>query len=116
MQLKNTYIHAYINTYIHIYIHTHTLYYIHTYTHTYKYINIHTYMYMHTHTYIHTHILIHIHTQTVYDYPVNCITLTTVSNIRAHMVGAKPTCQIYVLKRTVLCQVLAVFLLSSFLS
>jgi hypothetical protein len=39
--------------------------------------DIHTYT--HTHTYLHTH--------RVYDYPVNYITLTTASNVRAHRVG-----------------------------
>ena len=115
----NTYIHTHLHT--HTYIHTqqiHTNYitlyntYIHTHTHINTYTYIHTYMYIHTHTYIHTYI----HTQTVYDYLVTYITLTTVSNIRARMLGTKPTYQIYVLKRTVLCQVLTIFLLSPFLS
>ena len=128
LHTNNTYIHTYIHThiykymyiYMHTYIQTHKrphtnirIYVLDTRPNTYKHKQKYTYMYVHTHTFIHTHI--HIHIQRVYDYPVNYITLTTVSNIGAHMVAARPTYQVYILKRTVLCQVLAVFLLSPFL-
>ena len=52
------------------------------YIHTYTYVLINTNIQTHTHKHTHTH------TQAVYDYPVNYITLTTASNVRAHRVGA----------------------------
>jgi len=82
---------------------------------SYKKKYIHTYILTYIHTYTHTHT--HTHTHTVYVHPVNYITLTTVSNVRAQKWEQQAIYQIYVCStKTVLCQVLTVFLSSSFLS
>ena len=110
----NTYIHTYTHTHTCIYIYIRT--YIHTYIHTHTHTPIHTYR-TYIHTYIHTHTHTHTHAHTVYDYPINYITLTTVSNVRAHRMEATSNLLKYVcLTETVFCQVLALFLLSPFLA